>query len=140
MLFYTPGRCIIPCMRFYTHGQCISPRMQFCTNTSLLAIVIRGSVPLAAIIAEHDCGGQLGTCCGLVVGLSGDDSIEVTHTVGLASLPLLHPHCCPHHNWHLPNRHVVVHGAVAIFLSMPVVLLPTQRCVRVTWPLVVQPV
>jgi hypothetical protein len=81
-------------MRLPTHA-CLRARKPCC-------IVVRGPIPLAAVIKARDCGGRLGSCHGLVVGPSCDNAIAAAHSVGLASLPLLHLHCCLHHNWHLP--------------------------------------
>jgi hypothetical protein len=52
------------------------------THTCGVTIVVRGPAPLAAIIMAHDCGGRLGSCHGLFVGLSPDDAIAAAHAVG----------------------------------------------------------
>jgi hypothetical protein len=114
------------------------------THACGVTIVVRGPIPLAAIIMAHNCGGQLGSCHGLFVGSSRDDAIA-------AGTPLVRHHClcctcvaariiigiC---SVQTQSRHVGVHGVVALVLYMPVALLPTRHHNTMTWPLVVRPV
>jgi hypothetical protein len=137
-------------MRLPTHVVLHALSMRLPTHACLHAckpccIVVGGPISLAAVIEAHNCGGRLGSCPGLVVGLSHDNAITAAHAVGLALLPLLHPHCRPHHSWRLPSPNAeATHRCTWCchpFLVCPwFCLSPTRHCVTVTWPLVVRSV
>jgi hypothetical protein len=99
-------------MHFPTHAVLHALPMHLPTHACLHArkphcIVIRGPVPLAAIVEACNCGGRLGSFHGLVVGPSHDNTIAAAHAICLVSSPLLHPLCRLHHHWRLPSPDAV---------------------------------
>jgi hypothetical protein len=92
-------------MHLPTHA-CLHARKPCC-------IVVGGPVSLAAVVKARNCGGRLGSCPGLVVGPSRDNAIAAAQAIGLASLPLSHPHCRPHHNWGFVSYPAACHGNLA---------------------------